>query len=202
MNEWTTYTDQGAENAESEGGGGRRPATWLGSGGTGRPDLFRRAVDHILRPYARAVAAEGYRLSPRRLAERFGLSDEQRRIVEDALAPKDGTQTQNQLGGDVNGHQRSDNRREDQTSQPEGLPRVPEVYQGQSQNDVREMERGREGEVRRIALADHNYCERAWAKAAYDVITVVVHDEIEKQCGEINEEENFYTITISGNNWY
>lgn len=39
-------------------------------------------------------------------------------------------------------------------------------------------------------------------KAAYDVITVVVRDEIEKQCGEVNEEENFYTITIGGNNWY
>ena len=39
-------------------------------------------------------------------------------------------------------------------------------------------------------------------KAAYDVIAVVVRDEIEKQCGEVNEEENLYTITIGSNNRY
>lgn len=50
--------------------------------------LFGRVVDHVLIPYAQAVAAEGYRLSPDRLAERFGLSDAERELIREKLRPK------------------------------------------------------------------------------------------------------------------
>jgi hypothetical protein len=56
--------------------------------GTGRsPDLFRRIVDHVLAPYAKAVAGEGYRLSPERLAETYALNDEESEHVRGALYP-------------------------------------------------------------------------------------------------------------------
>jgi|GEM_PF-1597301 len=56
--------------------------------GTGRsPDLFRRIVNHVLAPYAKAVAGEGYRLSPERLAETYGLNDEEREYSRTALYP-------------------------------------------------------------------------------------------------------------------
>ena len=58
---------------------------WLQGSAPGSSSLFRRAVDHVIVPYAKAVGAEGYRLSPARFAEQFGLSDEQRGIIEDAL---------------------------------------------------------------------------------------------------------------------
>ena len=51
------------------------------------PDLFRRVVDHILAPYAKAAAAEGYRLSPERLGEAYGLSKEEINHVRNALLP-------------------------------------------------------------------------------------------------------------------
>lgn len=58
-------------------------------GGTAQSSsLFGRALDHILVPYWQAVAAEGYRLSPDRLAERFRLSDEQREVICQKLLPK------------------------------------------------------------------------------------------------------------------
>ena len=52
------------------------------------PDLFGRVVDHVLAPYAKAVAGEGYRLSPERLAETFGLTQDEQDKVRDALYPK------------------------------------------------------------------------------------------------------------------
>ena len=56
--------------------------------GAGRsPDLFRRIVNHVLAPYAKAVAGEGYRLSPERLAETYALNDEEREHVRGALYP-------------------------------------------------------------------------------------------------------------------
>jgi len=56
--------------------------------GAGRsPDLFRRVVDHVLAPYAKAVAGEGYRLSPERLAQTHALTDEEREHVRGALYP-------------------------------------------------------------------------------------------------------------------
>jgi len=57
--------------------------------GSGRsPDLFRRTVDHLLAPYAKAVASEGYRLSPDRLGEFYGLTPEEVEYTRNALLPK------------------------------------------------------------------------------------------------------------------
>ena len=60
------------------------------SGSEGSPDIFRGIVNHVLAPYAKSVAGEGYRLSPDRLAEAYGLSDEQREHVRGALYPSKG----------------------------------------------------------------------------------------------------------------
>lgn len=57
------------------------------AGGERSPDLFRRVVDHVLAPYAKAVAGEGYRLSPERLQEAFGLTDEEANHVRNSLYP-------------------------------------------------------------------------------------------------------------------
>ena len=66
----------------AEGGGEGVPS------GTGRsPDLFRRVVNHVLAPYAKAVAGEGYRLSPERLQQAYGLNDEETNHVRNALYP-------------------------------------------------------------------------------------------------------------------
>jgi hypothetical protein len=51
------------------------------------PDLFGRIVDHVLAPYAKATAGEGYRLSPQRLAQTFGLTENENAKVRDALYP-------------------------------------------------------------------------------------------------------------------
>jgi hypothetical protein len=51
------------------------------------PDLFGRIVDHVLAPYAKAIASEGYRLSPERLAETYGLTPEETDKVRSALLP-------------------------------------------------------------------------------------------------------------------
>ena len=52
------------------------------------PDIFRRIVDHVLAPYAKAVASEGYRLSPDRLGELYGLAPEEVNYLRDSLLPK------------------------------------------------------------------------------------------------------------------
>lgn len=51
-------------------------------------DLFGRVVNHIISPYAKAVASEGYRLSPDRLRDTYGLSDEEHEQVRKALLPR------------------------------------------------------------------------------------------------------------------
>ena len=51
------------------------------------PDLFGRIVDHVLAPYAKAVAGEGYRLSPERLAQTFGLTQDEENKVRESLYP-------------------------------------------------------------------------------------------------------------------
>jgi len=56
-------------------------------GTTRSPDLFGRIVDHVLAPYAKAVAGEGYRLSPERLAETFGLTQDEQDKVRSSLYP-------------------------------------------------------------------------------------------------------------------
>lgn len=60
------------------------------AGSTGPSDLFRRAVDSILVPYAKAVGAEGYRFSPERYGRRFGLTDGEVEYIRAALRPKSG----------------------------------------------------------------------------------------------------------------
>ena len=50
-------------------------------------DLFGRVINHIVAPYAKAVAAEGYRLSPDRLRDTYGLSDQEHEQVRKALLP-------------------------------------------------------------------------------------------------------------------
>lgn len=50
-------------------------------------DLFRRLVDHVLAPYSKAIAGEGYRFSPQRFAEKYGLSPEDAEYVQKAMLP-------------------------------------------------------------------------------------------------------------------
>ena len=52
----------------------------------GPSDLFRRSGDNILAPYAKAVAAEGYRFSADRFAERFGLAGLERGSFKDVFS--------------------------------------------------------------------------------------------------------------------
>jgi len=56
----------------------------------GRPNLFRRTVDNLIAPCAKAVGAYGYRFSPALSAERFGLNDQQREYIQTALQSKEG----------------------------------------------------------------------------------------------------------------
>ena len=60
------------------------------SGAEGTPGLLGRVFDQLVVPYAKAIGAEGYRFSPERYAERFGLSDAQRDDLKQRLMPKDG----------------------------------------------------------------------------------------------------------------
>jgi hypothetical protein len=68
--------------------GGAGGEAGVPSGGARSFDLFRRTVDHILAPYAKAVASEGYRLSPDRLGEFYGLTPEEIEYTRNALLPK------------------------------------------------------------------------------------------------------------------
>jgi general stress protein YciG len=61
-------------------------AGWVQESGTGPSDLFRRSIDNILTPYAKAVAAEGYRFSTDRFAERFGLAGLERGSFKDVFS--------------------------------------------------------------------------------------------------------------------
>jgi hypothetical protein len=71
--------------------GGAGGEEGVSPGSTRSPDLFGRVVDHVLAPYARASAAEGYRLSPERLGETYGLSPEEIDRVRKALYPVKGS---------------------------------------------------------------------------------------------------------------
>ena len=53
-----------------------------GNGGRGRSDLWRRTVSNVLAPYVRAIQGEGYSFD----AEKFGHSDEERRIIKRATS--------------------------------------------------------------------------------------------------------------------
>lgn len=82
LNESESYT-------KGRGQGDSR-AEWVRDGGAGRSDLFRRTVDHVLVPYAKAVGAEGYRFAVSRFGKRFGLSADQQGLIRQALLPKSG----------------------------------------------------------------------------------------------------------------
>ncbi|HQR21880.1 MAG TPA: PLxRFG domain-containing protein [Burkholderiaceae bacterium] len=82
LNESQGYT-QGSAGEE-------RGAAWLHSSAGGPSAAFKRAVDHLVVPYAKAVGAEGYRFSPERFAARFGLTPAEERVVREALLPKGG----------------------------------------------------------------------------------------------------------------
>ena len=69
MNGASQYLEQGAEGTVHEGG-------WWKDGRGGPSDLFRRAVDNYIIPYASATGEEGYRFSPENFGQRFGLSRE------------------------------------------------------------------------------------------------------------------------------
>ena len=60
------------------------------TGTAGPSDLFRRAADHLIVPYAKAVGAEGYRFDVGRFAERFGLTDAEAAYIRASLRPKSG----------------------------------------------------------------------------------------------------------------
>lgn len=59
-------------------------------GADGKPqpsDLFKRTVDHVLAPYAKGIAGEGFRLSPERLAESHNLMPHEEDYVRNAMYP-------------------------------------------------------------------------------------------------------------------
>ena len=66
------------ENRTGEGGSDGKPQT---------SDLFKRTVDHVLAPYAKGIAGEGFRLSPERLAESHGLMPHEEDYVRNAMYP-------------------------------------------------------------------------------------------------------------------
>jgi len=60
-------------------------------GADGKPqpsDLFKRTVDHILAPYAKGIAGEGFRLSPERLGKHHNLMPHEVDYIRNALYPK------------------------------------------------------------------------------------------------------------------
>ena len=61
----------------------------LQTGSARSPDLFGRIVDHVLAPYAKGAASEGYRLSPERLGKLYGLTKDEVNKVRSSLYSKD-----------------------------------------------------------------------------------------------------------------
>jgi hypothetical protein len=57
-------------------------------GGAGSPSLIRRAVDNLLAPYVQLVEDEGYRFSTAKFADFFGHSEEEARVIEEAVHPQ------------------------------------------------------------------------------------------------------------------
>lgn len=79
-----------AEAYDTRGDSGLGRQAWLEDAAARPPGLFRRAVDTLVVPYARAVAGEGYRLSLDRFGKRFDLSQAQVEYLRDALRPLTG----------------------------------------------------------------------------------------------------------------
>ena len=76
-----------AKNYLDEIFGGNGGETGVPSGSARSPDLFGRIVDHVLAPYAKGAAAEGYRLSPERLGQLYGLTPKEVDRVREGLYP-------------------------------------------------------------------------------------------------------------------
>lgn len=53
----------------------------------GSPDLFRRSVDNLPAPYARLLGGESYKFSNEEFARVFGHSEQEARIIEEAVHP-------------------------------------------------------------------------------------------------------------------
>ena len=67
--------------------GGSGDEARVQAGAERSPDLFRGIVRHVVAPYAQAIGAEGFRLSPERFARHFGLSPEEEQVVREHLYP-------------------------------------------------------------------------------------------------------------------
>ncbi|MBP1779785.1 MAG: hypothetical protein H6Q86_5796 [candidate division NC10 bacterium] len=87
-------------NRANRAGGGR------GDSGTGRSDLFRRTVDHLLVPYARVLGAQGYHFDPNLYASCYGLSPGQAEIVRTRLCPRGDARGHGERRGGEQGHDR------------------------------------------------------------------------------------------------
>lgn len=79
-----------AKDYLNEGLAGNRGVEGQENGSKGPSLLFRGTVNHVLAPYARAIAQEGYRLHPERLQTYHGLDDEHTDVVRRALMPSQG----------------------------------------------------------------------------------------------------------------
>ena len=84
LNETKDYIKRGGREEDS----GERGAAWHQASPSGSSDLFRRAVDNLLAPYIRLIEQEGYRFSTRKFTNLFGHSDEEARLIEEAVHPK------------------------------------------------------------------------------------------------------------------
>ena len=67
---------------------GNLQGAWHRDSGAGPSSLFRRAVDNLLAPYIRLIEQEGYRFSTLKFADLFGHSNEEARLIEEAVHPK------------------------------------------------------------------------------------------------------------------
>jgi hypothetical protein len=76
-----------AKDYLNEGLAGNRGVAGQEDGSKGPSLLFRGTVNHVLAPYARAIAQEGYRLHPERFQTYHGLDDEHTDLVRRALMP-------------------------------------------------------------------------------------------------------------------
>jgi hypothetical protein len=74
--------------ARGDGSGGK--AAWVSDSSAGPSGLFRRAVNHLLVPYAESVGAEGHRFALQRFGDLSGLDRQQRELIGDALIPASG----------------------------------------------------------------------------------------------------------------
>jgi hypothetical protein len=77
-----------AQYLDGEGGADGTGQGLLGSE-QDRPAVLGRIFDSLVIPYAKAVGAEGYRLSPELFGKRFGLSDAEVAVLTERLKPSE-----------------------------------------------------------------------------------------------------------------